>query len=459
MSIEHDNLLANPRLETLLRQIVAANDLQPAQNQRVRARLGLHPQQTASLSTATLPSSRQGSMPIPTSEQEVSPMIASSSGRLHQQWLQIALAAVAFIAVGILLALVFGSSNDDPSSQPGAGGSPEATATATSTATIAAIARADTPVSSALPTPDEMGMYVDITLEQAQAIVPFEIVVPEPVPDGFDAPSITVIEAPRVSGEPNFRVELSFGLAGDESPAQSVQFLQRTSPPPITEVPEGATPMGTFNGINVFETTETNASGDPLITYQWQHNDVGYLLVARTVGDLTPELLDDLLFAVFVQFTPTAESESARLEQERAEMMPFPVPDTCAVTGWAGPDFRVGQQYASAYFIDGNGLTLGTTHGVLFAGENEVTWLAQAPLTTTEALSGPEIIRAIQTGGDGATVEIPIDVIEQIYGGTRDDSVERAWWSTVSFPSEGCWQVSVTLGLQTLDATIYVYAR
>lgn len=624
MSIEHEHV--NPRIDALLRQIVAANDLQPEQNQRVRARLGLAPTQASEQSTLTLPASQPG--PIRAPEQEAIPMIATTRTRLRQQWLQFALAAVAFIAAGVVLALIFGSGSDDPKSQPGIGGPPEATATAAATPTAPpapATATTGSQDPSALPTPDEMGMYRAITLEQAQAIVPFEIVVPEdvpgwkvppvvtvfdlpivrngfqpyrvemwfelssdespetsiltsvqftqlslnstgpnmpeaettttvingidvnlttgvngggdpllaywwtnndisyqllalpkgdltpervealmqailatatdgyqeptvlptpdamgmypgitlelaqtivpfeivvpePVPNGLDAPFITVIEAPQVSGEPNYRVELSFGLTGDESPAQSVQFVQRASPPPMTEVPEGATPLGTFNGIEVFQRSEPNAAGDPLITYQWQHNDVGYLLVGRTVGGLTPELLDDLLQAIFVQFTPTAESESARLEQERAELMPFPVPNTCAVTGWAGPDFRVGQQYASAYFLDGDGLTLGTTHGLLFVGENQISWFADAPLTTSEALSGPATIRALQPG-DASTVEIPIEVIEQISGGGKDPLVERAWWSTVSFPSEGCWEISVSLGGHVLDATVYVYAR
>jgi hypothetical protein len=459
MSIEHDNLPINPRLDTLLRQIVAANDLQPEQSQRVRAQLGLAPTHASEQPTLTLPASPPG--PIRAPEQEGIPMIATTRTRLRQQWLQFALAAVAFIAVGVVLALIFGSGADDQETRPGVGGSPEATATtaATPTATVApSTATTGSQEPSVLPTPDAMGMYPGITIELAQAIVPFEILVPEPVPDGLDAPFITVIEAPQMSGEPNYRVELSFGLTGDESPAQSVQFVQRASPPPMTEVPEGMTPLGTFNGINVFKRSEPNAAGDPLITYQWQHNDVGYLLVGRTVDDLTPELLDDLLQAIFVQFTPTAESESARLLEERAELMPFPVPDTCAVTDWAGPDFRVGQQYASAYFLDGDGLTLGTTHGLLFVGDNQISWFADAPLTTSEALSGPESIRALQPGSDGATVEVPIEIIEQISGGGKDDAVERAWWSTVNFPSEGCWDISVSLGAHVLDATVYVFA-
>ncbi|MDQ3549668.1 MAG: hypothetical protein M3439_12715, partial [Chloroflexota bacterium] len=131
MSIEHDNLPANPRLESLLREIVAAGDLQPAQNQRVRTRLGLDPQPIASMATPslTLPDTRAATNLVPTAVQEESPTIATSRHRLRQQWFQFALAGAAFIAVGVLLALVFGSGNDEPAAQPGTTGTPEATAT------------------------------------------------------------------------------------------------------------------------------------------------------------------------------------------------------------------------------------------------------------------------------------------------------------------------------------------
>jgi hypothetical protein len=51
---------------------------------------------------------------------------------------------------------------------------------------------------------------------------------------------------------------------------------------------------------------------------------------------------------------------------------------------------------------------------------------------------------------------MPIDVTEQLYN-VRD--TERAWWSTVSFPTEGCWEIEVSLGVHTLSATVYVYPQ
>jgi len=54
---------------------------------------------------------------------------------------------------------------------------------------------------------------------------------------------------------------------------------------------------------------------------------------------------------------------------------------------------------------------------------------------------------------------IPIEVTGQIERGIIPDGVERARWSTVSFPSEGCWNIGVTLGVHSLTATVYVYPK
>jgi hypothetical protein len=310
---------------------------------------------------------------------------------------------------------------------------------------------------SALPTPDEMGSYRGITLEQAQEIVPFAIVMPEHVPNGLESPTITVIDfGPLASGGRRYHVQMYFEVSGSESPRKSVLFLQVSPTSNAPNMPEAETTTTTINGVEVNRTTGVNAGGEPMLAYCWTDNGISYQIMSNPEGDLTPGLVEDLMLSILVPPGPTADKETARLEQERAEMMPFPIPDTCAASDWAGPDFRVGQQYPTAYFLDGDGLSLWTTHGLLFAGENTISWLADAPLTTTEALSGPETIHAVQAGADGATTEIPIDITEQLYN-VRD--TERAWWSTVNFPSEGCWEIEVSLGVHTLSATVYVYPQ
>jgi hypothetical protein len=454
MSVEHEP--ANPRLDSLLRQIVAAGDLQPEQNQRVRARLGLAPDQPTAQPTLTLPASQPA--PIRTQEQEGPPMIATSQ-RLRRQWLQFALAAVAFIAAGVVLAMIFDSRADDPDARPGVAASPEATATiAPATATIAS------QDSSALPTPDRNGTYRDITVEQARQIVPFEIVVPEQVPEGFEPPVLSVVERriPSAPGARIYEVEMVYALSGDESPAQSVKFTQLGPNGGDVQITNTESTMGiTANGVEATRIEGRSTGGDPILAYTWEHDGLHYLILSSPAGDLTPELVDALMQDIFSVYTPTVESESARLEQERAELMTVPVPDSCAVSPWAGPDFRIRRSASAAYFVEGEGLTLGTTHGVLFAGDNQITWLADAPLTNEEALSGPRTMTIFRSdvAGDPIPVEVPIEDAQQLDRGILPDDVERGWSTTVNLPEEGCWEIIVELGAHVLEATVYVYAR
>jgi len=455
MSVEHDNLPVNPRLDTLLRQMAASNDLQPEQNQRVRARLGLAPDQPSVRPTLTLPASQPG--PIRAPERDGIPMIATTSGKLRQQWLQFALAAVAFIAVGAVLAMIFGSGSNNPETRPGVGGSPESTVTA-----APATATTGNQEPSTLPTPDGSGTYRGITVEQARQIVQFEIVMPEHVPDGLEPPELRVVELrrPVPPGARDYHVELVYEVSGDESPAKSLTFTQLG--PNFSDLnlagPESTTTT-TVDGVEVTRMTGRSTGGDPSLAYVWERGDLHYMIFTLLDDDVTPELVEALMQAVLVPPGPTADEQSAILEQERAEMMSVPVPDWCQVSSWAGPDFRVRRSDAAAYFIDGDGLTLGTNHGVLFAGENEITWMADAPLTTDEALAGPRSIMAGRGDvvGDPVPVEIPIEVTQQIERGIIPDDVERGWWSTVKFLEEGCWEILVSLGPHTLMATVYVY--
>lgn len=316
------------------------------------------------------------------------------------------------------------------------------------------------------PIPDEMGVYRDITLEQAQAIVPFGIVMPERVPEGLEPPAITVVASPPdMSATQPLSVEASFDLSGDESPRQAVQFLQMS---PSTGAPrlDDSAPPFTFpvnaaggESVTVTRTTGRNAAGDPLLAYWWERDGIGYQILAAPAGDLAPRLVEQLMLSILLPPAPTADEQAALLERERREMTPYPIPDSCSVSAWTGPDVRVRQTDAVAYFIDGAGLTLGTMRGLLSTGENEIVWLAGGPLTTSQALSGPEIIRGVQLDRGDATTEIPIEVTGQIYDPIIPDDVERAWTSTVTFPSEGCWEISVTVGAQALNATVYVYPR
>jgi hypothetical protein len=319
-----------------------------------------------------------------------------------------------------------------------------------------------TPTVPDIPTPDDMGVYRDLTIEQAQAIVPFDVLVPAIMPDGLEEPTISVIESPELAtGERNDRycVEMYVELFGDESPRQSVLFMQMNGSGNAPNVPDARTTTITINGVEVNRTTGTNASGDPLLVYWWERDSIHYQLIARTVGDLTPALVEQLLIAILTPAAPTADEMREQLERERAAMTPYPIPNNCAATEWTGPEFRIRQTGAAAYFIDDQGMTLGTTHGLFFTGENVVTWLAEAPLTAGEALTGPSTIVLVSETGQTHEVIHGVALTPTDPRSAAEPAIERAKVAILEFPDDGCWQIRTTWGEHAFSATVYVYPR
>lgn len=484
MSADHDSLPIDPRFEALLRAAITTHDLRPDQDARVRTRLGLRPRAAAMPATATLPENRRATVSIPAMEHDVRTAVTTSNRRPRQQWLQFALAAVAFIAVGLLLTLLFSNGNDASDGRPGTTASPEATTTRVTEAIMAvrdALAplstsqerrivldveaqadhdnafdrwtvelwerwssdgvldqglfvsdpsgevaahivldgqqslmnweprdgRFDTPleyslqrrvlgatlaamtdpdasnlrseerdgyiilhyewsdeyenefndgslgevwidpetgriqrivhlidrpdqepyptrtftirdiavlpagsspagtyeIEGAIPTPNDSGTYVGITVEQAQRIVPFEIVMPTQVPADLELPSVVSV----VDRTPFFRVEAFFELTGDESPRKSIQFTQYVPSGSDLNMPEAETTMTVVNGIDVNQTTGVNTDGDPLLAYWWEHNGIGYQILAAPEGDLTPELIEALMQSILATATAVDE--------------------------------------------------------------------------------------------------------------------------------------------------------
>ena len=107
--------------------------------------------------------------------------------------------------------------------------------------------------------------------------------------------------------------------------------------------------------------TGVNAGGEPLVAYWWTSNVVSYQISVNPEGHLTSGLVEDLMLAILVPPGPTGEEQTATLERECAEMMPFPVPDTFAVTDWAGPDFWVQRSKAIERTVADVGLDCGGT--------------------------------------------------------------------------------------------------
>lgn len=116
---------------------------------------------------------------------------------------------------------------------------------------------------------------------------------------------------------------------------------------------------------------------------------------------------------------------------------PFPVPPSCAVTPWRGPETRDGD---TAYWIDDGRLALGVPGGVLYEGANAV---------RSRGIVGPVSGRR---GGDPAE---PLAAF-----GSREAVGSIG---ALGFPAPGCWQIEATgragwfSGRRRLTATVYVY--
>jgi hypothetical protein len=453
----HEQYEIEPGLETLLRRNAARYEMTPGQDQRIRARLGLTPAHDVGTAAAASSHAVSGDVTARTlpvlPPREAQPMMLAEPQSRRRQWIEFALGAAAIVLVGVLLVAIFRGLGEDPASQPGISASPEPTPAATATATIEL-----TP--QVAPTPDEMGMYRGITLEQARAIVPFPVLVPGVVPEGLDAPEITVVESPPLAtGGRTYRVEMFFGVSGSEAPRRSIQVLQLDPRGTLGTLPDGESTPITFNGVAVERRSGTNAAGTPLLAYYWRTDEAQYQVFAMLEPPVSEYLLEQLVIAILTPEATTPDAAQAQRAQERQERIPFAVsPDACDMTGWNGPDFRIRQQEAAAYFLDGAGLSLGTTHGVITTGQNRIDWLARGELSTGDQLRGPTTITITRNDGSGESLDLALQQVTQV--DTRlipDAEVTRAWTSRVTFPEEGCWSVRVELGELRLEAVVYVY--
>jgi DNA-binding beta-propeller fold protein YncE len=179
----------------------------------------------------------------------------------------------------------------------------------------------------------------------------------------------------------------------------------------------------------------------------------------------------DLLLSFVVEVVPEGESALAiRVRQhkeaiaaEREAAIPFPVPDTCAVDAWNGPEDRLlgrypaemvgGDDWTYSYFLDGGGLDLNARLGVLYEGTNTVFWVS-----IQGRLPGDAILTAEPLDGESTGEEFSIERTHSTYdvelSGGAQVTVERA---EIVFPSSGCWQLRVESEDVSFNRTVYVY--
>ncbi len=153
-------------------------------------------------------------------------------------------------------------------------------------------------------------------------------------------------------------------------------------------------------------------------------------------------------------------SEAAVSATARAAALPFPAPETCPADGWSDPENRLGEDYpaslpdrenwASSYYLDGSGITLNTRLGLLFAGTNDVVWLTQTYQPQDTAYTAERL--------DGASAAATFQ-FDTPFTATIGDSTDplNARSGTLSFPSAGCWLITVSAQDASLRKVVYVY--
>ncbi len=135
-------------------------------------------------------------------------------------------------------------------------------------------------------------------------------------------------------------------------------------------------------------------------------------------------------------------------EQRRADLTPYPVPDTCEVS-----DLGV-------YLRSANGTEawqfgwVRLPDGVLFAGANPV---VLADLVAKGNAESPPAFSIVATHESG--VQQMLDVEELRSDGSQhfDWRVYRTWLATLTFDQPGCWTLDVDTGEITDISIVYVY--
>ena len=243
---------------------------------------------------------------------------ASRRPERARQWTQFAVAAVAFIIVGVILAQIIGSGTDEPSGAVGTDPAKtpttqmavlDVTATALSTTPTPTTWATETPVEdsgSAIPTPDETGSYSVMTFEQARELTPFELIEPDTVPQGLTLEGILLNTELDMSTPGSFQagpVDLVTAFY-QNSQSGSVQFWQTTrgcnDPGMVSAVHDDIE----IDGRAIRRTLGTNVGGDPLAHYRWQSGEMCYTVFAMLKDGVNEELL-----AALVASIPLADTE------------------------------------------------------------------------------------------------------------------------------------------------------
>ena len=164
---------------------------------------------------------------------------------------------------------------------------------ATAAAATSTLDASASPVAQ-LPTPDAEGVYRDLTVEQARAIVPFGLVFPTKLPDPLAQEGIQVIESPPVrTGGRVYQVTAYYKAVAS---GDTFQYLQSNQTPSDGSASD-ATPTE-IAGTSVSTTTLTRPDGSAIVTWEWTDGEVFRQVAASVKDDAAKATAERLVMAI-----------------------------------------------------------------------------------------------------------------------------------------------------------------
>jgi hypothetical protein len=142
------------------------------------------------------------------------------------------------------------------------------------------------------------------------------------------------------------------------------------------------------------------------------------------------------------------------------EPAPSTTPDStsvCPTTPWVDLEGRDAHLLPEAYWIEGDGLSLGHLDGSLIEGENALAWVVDSPGIVDPDTSARVAMRGTRLG-TGYERSVPLELRDYAieYNVVREGGVEHYIDSTFIFPTDGCWQIEAEFGGSWVRAVVYV---
>jgi TolB protein len=247
-----------------------------------------------------------------------------------------------------------------------------------------------TPAIPALPTPDDSGIVRTTSFIEAQALVTFPLVMPDPLPDGVTFGGATVeFSPPGTTGTPGAAgwgvardVTFNFNVTSADPNVRppGIQLLQSTLHNEVAADEHTTVTQVTLGGKLVTKSLLKRDTGGDVLTYAWNTETVSYTVITVLRDGMTEELAAALVAATPLPDGATIEPPDATPDAGTGSgEQPFAVAETwdLKIGGLGamtlGPDGRL-------YIVDNQAQSVGVydAHGAL-AGEFAFNQLPDAP--------------------------------------------------------------------------------